>query len=119
MEVTIVIPNFNGLKFIKPCLKSLEKQSYKNFKLIIVDNGSTDGSKEWFKGEGIDFIDLDTNLGFAGACNLAETLFGPYKPKIAFKSRYKGIIGTRLKKYISAVKTALLLLKNIIIQDKI
>lgn len=71
MEVTIIIPNFNGLKFIKPCLLSLEKQRFKDFKLLIIDNGSSDGSKEWFRDNNIDFIDLDTNLGFAGACNLA------------------------------------------------
>lgn len=71
MKVTIIIPNYNGLRFMKDCLNSLDKQTYKDYKLCIVDNGSTDGSKEWFRQNNIDFIDLDSNLGFAGACNLA------------------------------------------------
>lgn len=71
MKVTIIIPNYNGLRFMKDCLNSLAKQTYKAYKLCIVDNGSTDGSKEWLRQNNIDFIDLDTNLGFAGACNLA------------------------------------------------
>ncbi len=71
MEVTIVIPNYNGLRFLKDCLKSLANQSYTGYKLLVVDNGSTDGSKEWLRQEAVPFIDLDENLGFAGGCNAA------------------------------------------------
>ena len=71
MEVTIIIPNFNGLRFMKDCLKSLDNQSFKDYKLLIVDNGSSDGSKEWLRENRISFIDLDKNLGFAGGCNVA------------------------------------------------
>ena len=71
MEVTIIIPNFNGLRFMKDCLKSLDNQSCKDYKLLIVDNGSSDGSKEWLRENRISFIDLDKNLGFAGGCNVA------------------------------------------------
>lgn len=74
MEVSIIIPNYNGLRFMKDCLNSLAKQTYKDYKLLIVDNGSSDGSKEYFKENSIDFIDLDTNLGFAGGCNEALKL---------------------------------------------
>ena len=74
MEVSIIIPNYNGLRFMKDCLNSLAKQTYKDYKLLIVDNGSSDGSKEYFKENNIDFIDLDTNLGFAGGCNEALKL---------------------------------------------
>ena len=74
MEVSIIIPNYNGLRFMKDCLNSLAKQTYKDYKLLIVDNGSSDGSKEYFRENNIDFIDLDTNLGFAGGCNEALKL---------------------------------------------
>lgn len=69
--VSIVIPNYNGIKFIANCLKSLEKQSYQNFEIIVVDNGSTDGSKELILQEFsyVTMILLDKNYGFCKAVN--------------------------------------------------
>ena len=49
-KVTIVIPNYNGLKFMEPCMAALDKQLCRDFELLVVDNGSTDGSVEWLKG---------------------------------------------------------------------
>ena len=43
-KVTIVIPNYNGLKFMEPCMAALERQRCRNFDILVVDNGSTDGS---------------------------------------------------------------------------
>lgn len=45
-KVTVVIPNYNGIKYVDKCLDSLKKQTYKEFKVIIIDNASTDGSLE-------------------------------------------------------------------------
>ena len=45
--VTVIIPNFNGMKFLEPCFEALKAQTYQNFKILVVDNGSSDGSKEW------------------------------------------------------------------------
>ncbi len=42
-KVTIIIPNYNGLVFMETCLKALEKQTCRDFDLLVVDNGSTDG----------------------------------------------------------------------------
>lgn len=44
--VTIIIPIFNEEKVIWECLKSLQKQSYKNLEIILVDDGSTDKTLE-------------------------------------------------------------------------
>ena len=44
MEVSVVIPNFNGIAFLDSVLGSLEGQTIKNFEVIFVDNGSSDGS---------------------------------------------------------------------------
>ena len=44
MKVTIIIPNYNGKHFMEPCLKSLAEQTYKDFKILVVDNASSDGS---------------------------------------------------------------------------
>lgn len=45
-EVSVVIPNYNGSKYLNECLNSLLKQNYQNFETILVDNGSDDGSVE-------------------------------------------------------------------------
>lgn len=69
-KVTVIIPNYNGLKFMDPCFKALEAQSDKNFELLVVDNGSTDGSVEWLKEKHIPTIFLKENTGFSGAVNV-------------------------------------------------
>ncbi|MCE7697899.1 MAG: glycosyltransferase [Methanobacterium paludis] len=43
MDLTIIIPNYNGKHFLKKCFKSLEKQDA-SFEVIIIDNASEDGS---------------------------------------------------------------------------
>ena len=68
-EVTIVIPNYNGLHFLKPCLESLTAQIYRDFEVLVVDNGSTDGSPEWLRQEKVPALLLKTNTGFSGAVN--------------------------------------------------
>ena len=65
--VTVIIPNYNGMKFLEPCFEALKAQTYRNFKILVVDNGSSDGSKEWLKAQGVDTIFLEENTGFSGA----------------------------------------------------
>lgn len=48
-EVFIVLPVHNRLQYTKKCLTSFENQKYKNFEIIIVDDGSTDGTQEYVK----------------------------------------------------------------------
>ena len=69
-KVTVVIPNYNGLKFMEPCFKALNMQICRDFEILVVDNGSTDGSVEWLKGHKVPSIFLDTNTGFSGAVNV-------------------------------------------------
>ncbi len=49
IKTTIIIPNYNGLSFMEPCFESLKEQIVGDFKVLVVDNGSTDGSVEWLK----------------------------------------------------------------------
>lgn len=70
MKVTIIIPNYNGLAFMEPCMKALDNQNFKDFSVLVVDNGSTDGSVEWLKEHGIPAVFLKTNTGFSGAVNV-------------------------------------------------
>lgn len=71
MKVTIVIPNYNGKHFMEPCLASLAKQTCKEFKILVVDNASTDGSIEYMqeKYPDIEVISLKKNYGFSKAVN--------------------------------------------------
>ena len=78
-QVTIIIPNYNGLSFMELCFNSLKKQTCKKFDILVVDNGSTDGSVEWLKDHGIPSIFLEKNTGFSGAVNVGiRTAKTPY-----------------------------------------
>lgn len=71
-KVTIIIPNYNGMHFMKPCLESLEKQLCRDFEILVVDNASSDGSLEYMKENypSVDVIALDQNYGFSKAVNV-------------------------------------------------
>lgn len=70
-EVTVIIPNYNGRKLLKNCIETLEQQTYPDFQLLIVDNGSTDGSTELTSDRlNIEWIKLKENTGFCGAVNI-------------------------------------------------
>ena len=69
IKTTIIIPNYNGLSFMEPCFESLKEQTVRDFKVLVVDNGSTDGSVEWLKEHRIPSIFLKENTGFSGAVN--------------------------------------------------
>ena len=44
-EVTVVIPNYNGIGYLKDCLDTLREQTYRDYEVLLVDNGSGDGSR--------------------------------------------------------------------------
>ena len=46
-KVTIIIPNYNGSPVLRDCIESLRNQTYKNFDVLVVDNGSKDASLEY------------------------------------------------------------------------
>ena len=71
MKASVIVPNWNGLRFIGMCLDSLKRSTFEDFEVIVVDNGSTDGSRELMqeKYSWIRLITLPTNMGFAIACN--------------------------------------------------
>jgi GT2 family glycosyltransferase len=68
-EVTVIIVNWNGKHFLDTCLTSLRNQSFKDFEVILVDNGSSDGSAEYVRGHfpEVQLIALGENRGFTGA----------------------------------------------------
>lgn len=45
-KISIIVPVYNGEKSIQKCLESIKHQDYKNIEVIIVDDGSTDGTED-------------------------------------------------------------------------
>lgn len=72
----IVIANYNGKKYLQECLPSLRNQDYKDFKVVILDNGSSDGSVDWIRKDHpeVYLIDNRKNLGFSKANNVGIKL---------------------------------------------
>jgi GT2 family glycosyltransferase len=70
--VYIVLLNWNHYDDTKRCLDSLAAATYPNFKIIIVDNGSADGSGQQLQTEypHLRFIFNNRNLGFSRGCNV-------------------------------------------------
>lgn len=71
-EVTVVIPNYNGSAYLPACLDALRRQKYQDFHTIVVDNGSSDESRELVKRDypEVRLITLPENRGFCGAVNI-------------------------------------------------
>ena len=73
MKVSVVTPNYNGEKFLKTFFDSLNNDSECIGEVIIVDNGSSDNSKDYINSNTFRFpvvlIENSQNLGFAPAVN--------------------------------------------------
>lgn len=74
-SVTVIILNHNGLEDIKECLKSLLETKYKNFSILLIDNGSLVNEaniiKKEFHNKKLKVIRFNKNLGFSGGNNRA------------------------------------------------
>jgi GT2 family glycosyltransferase len=71
-KVSVIIVNWNGKKHLDVCLSSVFNQNYPNYEVIVVDNGSTDGSVEFIdeKYPQVNLIGLNENTGFARGNNI-------------------------------------------------
>ncbi|MCX6138972.1 MAG: glycosyltransferase family 2 protein [Ignavibacteriales bacterium] len=69
--VSIIILNHNGKNFLDACLTGVLAQAYPAFEIILVDNGSSDGSVEFVREKfpAIRVVALESNQGFAGGNN--------------------------------------------------
>jgi hypothetical protein len=70
-QVAVVIVNWNGYEDTADCLGALSALDYPDYRVVVVDNGSTDGSGERLAGEfgWCEFVFNERNRGFAGGCN--------------------------------------------------
>ncbi|HCK69090.1 MAG TPA: hypothetical protein DHW17_07395, partial [Nitrospina sp.] len=71
LKVSVVVPNWNGMRFVGMCLDSLAKLDFEDYEVIVVDNGSADGSREMIEEQypDVKLLKLPDNMGFAIACN--------------------------------------------------
>ncbi len=73
IDAVVIIVNWNGKKFLKKCFDSLNKQTYKDFKVVLLDNGSEDDSVKFVEENypKTELIKLKENRGFAEGNNVA------------------------------------------------
>ena len=69
VRVDVVIPNWNGEALLARCLEALAAQTYGEHRVIVVDNGSSDGSRAVAEARGATWLPLGENLGFPAAVN--------------------------------------------------
>jgi GT2 family glycosyltransferase len=73
--VSVVIPNYEGGKYLPACLEALAKQTFRDFEILIVDNGSKDESRALVRQLAprqpfpLRYFELGKNYGFASAVN--------------------------------------------------
>jgi GT2 family glycosyltransferase len=74
-RVSIIVVNWNGREHLPDCLGSLEQQTYTDFEIIVVDNGSADGSVEFIQKNypTVHIVRLPENRGFAAGNNAGLT----------------------------------------------
>ena len=53
----VITPNYNGLKFLRDYFRSLLEQTYSDFRIIFIDNASSDGSVEFIKNDYREYVD--------------------------------------------------------------
>ncbi|MBI1318524.1 MAG: glycosyltransferase [Candidatus Hydrogenedens sp.] len=68
---TILIPAHNQFAYCRDCVASIQRNTRAPYKLVVVDNGSTDGVADYFDSlDGVTVLHAPRNLGFAGGVNL-------------------------------------------------
>jgi GT2 family glycosyltransferase len=68
--ISIIIPTYNNLKYLKLCIKSIKKNSRYNNEILVHVNEGTDGSIDYLKSNNIKFTYTPNNVGLCIACNL-------------------------------------------------
>lgn len=69
MGISVVIPNWNGGRLLEPLFADLAAQTLPVKEILVVDNGSGDGSPDWAEAHGARVIRYTENRGFASAVN--------------------------------------------------
>jgi glycosyltransferase involved in cell wall biosynthesis len=67
--VSVIIPTFNRLALLQETLESVRRQTFRDFEIIVVDDGSTDGTGEWLKTRNDLIVVVQGNSGIASSRN--------------------------------------------------
>jgi GT2 family glycosyltransferase len=78
--VSIIIVNYNGIKLLKTILQSIKKSSFKNYEILILDNDSSDGSRQFIKKnyKNVKLVVNKRNLGYSGINSALPYCKGKY-----------------------------------------
>lgn len=70
-KISIIIPHLNKKELLDDCLGALRRQTFTDFEVLLVDNGSSDGTQAYVREQfpNVRLIELGRNFGFTGACN--------------------------------------------------
>jgi GT2 family glycosyltransferase len=103
-EVSVIIPNFNGIAYLDGVLSSLERQTLKNFETIVVDNGSTDGSCSFITARypWVQIIQLPENFGFCKAVN--EGIYASRAPYVLLLNNDREVEKDFVEEMLSAIR---------------
>lgn len=103
--VTFIIPHRNNFSLLKSCLSSLREQTCDDYEIIIVDNGSRDGSPQKLRRHfpEVRLISLPTNSGFARAANLG--IRASRSPFLAFLNNDVEISPSWLERMLEGVSS--------------
>ncbi|MBU0979032.1 glycosyltransferase family 2 protein [Patescibacteria group bacterium] len=122
MKVSIIIVNFNGQKYIADCVDSVLRSNFKEFEVVVVENGSSDKSwqllnKQYNNNHQVKLIKSKANLFFTGGSNLgAKNAIGSW---LVFLNADTCVEADWLKELWSVAKknTKLLLQPKILMQS--
>ncbi|HWQ84552.1 MAG TPA: glycosyltransferase family 2 protein, partial [Anaerolineales bacterium] len=75
-SVTVIIANWNGKAYLPTCLEALAAQTYADFEILVIDNGSNDDSVDTIQVDwpAVRLFKLENNQGFARANNTGAKL---------------------------------------------
>lgn len=83
MDIACIIVTFNRIHLLQECIEAVRRQTYKDFDIIVINNGSSDGTKEWLD-EQPDIMAINQeNVGGAGGFYTGM--------KVAFEKGYEWI----------------------------
>mgnify|MGYP001219948478 CR=1 FL=1 len=103
-EVSVIIPNFNGMAYLDGVLAGLECQTVSNFDVILVDNGSNDGSCAFVAARypWVHLIELPENFGLRKAVN--EGIRASRSPYVLLLNNDIEVTENFIEEMLSAIK---------------
>ncbi len=71
---SILIPSWNNLPYLRNCITSIEKNSHLKHQIIVIINEGRDGTLEWVRSQGYDYVYSTNNIGICYGLNMSRSL---------------------------------------------